>query len=127
MLRALALPLQPLRRQSPKLASLHAIRKQAEPMAADSWDLPSEGCNEEQERAAWVGQAKLLKARGDMRGGQKQQFPERIGQLKEISDLRPSQSIKDQVDCVDQELQALHVLQKSSLVALPVCWISTRE
>src|SRR5262249_20247643 len=75
----------------------------------------------EQERVAWVGQAKLLKARLDIRNGKKQQLEERIGQLAQaISGLGAElQSTKHQAELVDQELQALLILKKSDLVAMP--------
>lgn len=107
-----------------QLAELHARRARliCERDDCDRLILPA-GLDQlpEKERAAWIGQAKLLKARLDIRLGKKQQFQERIGQLEqEISGLSAELlSTKRQAELVNQELQSLLILKKSDLVAMP--------
>ncbi len=105
-----------------QLAELSALRARllCERDGCDSLRSPSPNSTE-QERAAWIGQAKLLGARRTLREGKKQQFQERIGQLEqEIAGLTAQvKSTSEQTGLVNQELEALHQLQKHDLVALP--------
>jgi HlyD family secretion protein len=106
-----------------QLAELHALRARLlceRDDGCDSLSLPPSGATE-QEHAAWVGQAKLLTARRTLREGKKQQFIERVGQLEqEIAGLNAQvKSTSEQTGLFNQELEALHQLQKHDLVALP--------